>query len=307
MAREDAMMSVVYSFTWVIALVVLTGLSADGSVLSKPEKLFSRAVRRERELKQEQHLNISALNTALAFETYRDLATKTTTVPGVQQQHNILFSPVGLASALALLSQISGSESRSQALEALGLAANSTEQSVEATISALADLQQSLLLQEGGGGVGVQRAGSVAGAKTEAGIGATAGGGAGNKASVDDGAKGRNGTGFSSEAKGRTGSKGGVRDGGQLRVWSNLHVDGKPSLDYASFLSRPQHPELSAFNISFEPLMKDLQGSDKLILNNYVYFKGSFLLLMKVTVLYMYIIFSTQIWEIFLYIKSISL
>ncbi|XP_053192915.1 alpha-1-antiproteinase-like isoform X1 [Scomber japonicus] len=274
MAREGAMMSVVYSFTWVIALAVLTGLSADGSVLSKPEKLFSRAVRSEREIKQEQHLNISALNTALAFETYRDLATKTTTVPGVQQQHNILFSPVGLASALALLSQISGSESRSQALEALGLAANSTEQSVEATISALADLQQSLLLQEGGGGVGVQRAGSVAGAKTEAGIGATAGGGAGNKAGVDDGAKGRNGTGFSSEAKGRTGSKGGVRDGGQLRVWSSLHVDGKPSLDYDSFLSRPQQPELSAFNTSFEPLMKDLQGSDKLILNNYVYFKG---------------------------------
>lgn len=278
MAREDAMMSVVCSFTCVIGLAVLTGLSADGSVLSKSEKLFSRALRGGREVKKEQHLKISALNTALAFETYRDLATGTTTVPGVQQQHNILFSPMGLASALTLLSQISGSESRSQALQALGLAANSTEQSVEATVSALADLQQSLMLQEGGGGVGVQRAGSAAGAKTEAGIGDTAGGGDENNAGVNDGTKGRNGTGFSSKAEGNTGSKSGVHVGGQFRVWNSLHVDGKPSLDYDSFLSRPQHTGLPTFNNSFDPLMKDLQSSDKLILNNYVYYKGSFLL-----------------------------
>ncbi|XP_044232208.1 alpha-1-antiproteinase-like [Thunnus albacares] len=267
-AREEAMMSVVYSFTCVIVLAVLTGLSADGSVPSKPEKVFSRPLRREQEVKQEQQLNISALNTVLAFETYRDLATRATTGPGVQQQHNILFSPLGLASALALLSQISGSESRSQALEALGLAANSTEQSVEATISALADLQHNLMLQEGGGGVGVQRAESGAGSKTKSGIGATAGGAAGNNTGVGDGAKGRNGTSFSS------GGKVGVHGGSQLRVWSSLHVDGRPSLDYDSFLSRPQHTRPSIFNISFEALMKDLKGSNKLKLNNYVYFKG---------------------------------
>lgn len=278
MTREEAMMSVMYSFTCVIVIAVLTGLSADGSALSKPEKLFSRTLKREREVKLELQLNISLLNTALAFDTYRDLATRTTAEPGVlqQQQHNILFSPLGLASALVLLSQISGSESRSQALEALGLAANSTEQSVEATISALTDLQHSLTLHEGGGGVGVQRAESEAGAETKTGIGATAGGDAGNNSGVNDGTKGRNGTGFSSEAEGRTGSEVGVHAGSQLRVLSSLHLDGQPSLDYDSFLSRPQHTGPSAFNISFEPLMKDLQGSDKLILNNYVYFKGSF-------------------------------
>ncbi|KAM7395764.1 hypothetical protein PAMA_007172 [Pampus argenteus] len=258
------MMSVVYSFTCVIVLAVLTGLSADGSDLSMLEKLFSRPLRRERDVKQELQPNISALNTALAFETYRDLATRTTAKPGVQQQqhHNILFSPLGLVSALALLSQISGSESRSQALAALGLAANSTEQSVEATISALADLQHNLMLQEGGGGVWAQRTESEIGAKAETGIGATAGGDAGVNTGVDDGAGGRNG------------SEVGVHSGDQLRVWSSLHADGQPSLDYNSFLSRSQLPGPSAFNISLESLMKDLQGSDKLILNNYVYFKG---------------------------------
>ncbi|KAM6905880.1 alpha-1-antiproteinase-like [Lycodopsis pacificus] len=251
MARGKAMVFVMYGFTCLTALAWLTGLTADVSVLPKPEKLLSRPLRREQEVNQQ--LNTSALNTALAFEPYRDLATSTA---AEQQQHNILFSPLGLASALALLSRVSVSESRSQALEALGLAANSTEQSVEATLSALADLQHSLTLHEGGG---VQRAESRAG--TGAGIGATPwveieGEDAGNRTDGDDGAEGRNGT------------EGGVHPGGQLRVWSSLHIDGTPSVDYNSFMFRPRHT--SAFNT----LMKDLEASDKLELTNYVYFKG---------------------------------
>ncbi|XP_068564768.1 alpha-1-antiproteinase 2-like isoform X2 [Cebidichthys violaceus] len=257
MAREEAMVFVMYGFTCLTALAWLTGLTADVSVLPKPEKLLSRPLRREQEVNQQ--LNTSALNTALAFEPYRDLATNTA---AEQQQHNILFSPLGLASALALLSRVSVSESRSQALEALGLAANATEQSVEATLSALADLQHSLTLHEGGG---VQRAESRAG--TGAGIGATPGveieveEDTGNQTDVDDGAEGRNKT------------EGEVHPGGQLRVWSSLHTDGKPSVDYNSFMFRPRHT--SAFNTSFDTLMKDLEASDKLELTNYVYFKGS--------------------------------
>lgn len=150
-------MSVMCCFTCITVLVSLTGCTADVSILSK---LFSGPLRREQEVNQQQQLNTSALNTALAFEPYHDMATRTTAEPGVQQeqQHNILFSPLGLASALAPLSRVSGSESRSQVLEALGLAANSTERSVEAIISALTGLQHSLTLHEGGGGGGVQRA-----------------------------------------------------------------------------------------------------------------------------------------------------
>ncbi len=242
-------MSVMFSSTCLTVLVLLTGCTADGPVLPKPEKLHSGPVRREREVNQ-QKLNASALNTALAFEPYRDLATRTTAEPGVQQQEqrNILFSPLGLASALALLSRASESDSRSQALEALGLAADSTEQIIDATISALTDLQHSLTLEEGGGGGGVQMA------KTEAG------------ANVDNG----------TEVK--TGTEDGIHAGSRLRVWSGLHIDGKSSLDYNGFLSRTQHVGFSAFNTSFETLMKDLKASDKLELNNYVYFKGSFLL-----------------------------
>ncbi|XP_059212524.1 alpha-1-antiproteinase-like [Centropristis striata] len=256
-------MSIMYSFTCLTVLALLTGPTADGSVLPKPDELVCRPLRREQEVNQQ--LNTSALNTALAFEPYRDLATRTTAELGVQQQQNILFSPLGLASALALLSRVTGAESRSQALEALGLAANSTEQSVEATISALTDLQHSLTLQEGGGGGGVQSAESGAG--IEANIGAApregiGGADAGNRTDAGDGTGGRNGT------------EDGVHPGAQLRVWNSLHIDGKPSLDYDSFLSRPEHTGPSAFNISFDTLKKDLEASDRLELNNYLYFKG---------------------------------
>lgn len=193
MVREGVMISIMYSFTCLTVLALLTGSTADGSVLPKTEKRFTGPLRKEQEVIRRQQLNTSALNTALAFEPYHDLATRTTAEPGVQQpqQRNILFSPLGLASALALLSRVSGSESRSQALEALGLAANSTEQSVEATISALTHLLHNLTLQEGGVGGGVQRAESEAGVRTEARIGATAGvenGGvdAGNRTDVED-------------------------------------------------------------------------------------------------------------------------
>lgn len=238
-------MSLTCTFTCLTALASLTGLAADG----KPEKLFSRPLRGEPEVSQQ--LNTSALNTALAFEPYRDLATRTTAGP--RQQHNILFSPLGLASALALLSRVSGSESRSQALEALGLAANSTEQSVEATISALTELQHSLAVQEGGGGV--QRSEAGAGAETETGV-ESGEADAGNKTDVDDGAED------------------GAPPEGLFRVWSSLHADGKASPDFDSFLSRPQDAGLSAFNDSFDTLMKDLESSDELELSNYVYFKG---------------------------------
>lgn len=253
------MASFAYSFACLTVLASLAARAADGSALPRPEKRFGRM---EREVIQQRRLNTSALNTALAFEPYHDLATRTTAAPGVQQprQSNILFSPLGLASALALLSRVSGSESRIQALEALGLGANSTERSVEATISALTDLQHRLALQEGGGGgAGVQRAESDAGAGTEAGTGAAAGvepGDAGNRADVDDAAENK------------------TED--QLRMWSDLHINGKSSLDYDSFLSRPQQTGPAAANTSFKTLMKDLEGSDKLELNNFVYFKGSF-------------------------------
>lgn len=280
-------MSIVYTFTRLAVLASLTGCAADGSALPEAEKRFAGPPRKEREVNWRQQINTSALNTALAFVPYHDLATRTTGPPGVQQQqqrwqrqqHNILFSPLGLASAVALLSQVSGSESQSQALGALGLAANSTEQSVEATISALADLLHNLTLQEGGVGSEVQRAESEAGAGTRVGIGATEGaktGGADveNAADVEDGAQGRGG------------NEDGVHAGGQLRVWSGLRAGGERSLDYESFLSGNLSAGPSAFNVNLETLVKDSSASDKLELNNYVYFKGSLWLngLMKVEV-----------------------
>lgn len=125
---------------------------------------------------------MSALNSTLVFEPYCDLVIRTIAEPSDQEQHHTLFSPLGLASALALLCRVSGSESQSQTLQALGMAANSTEQSVEATISAFTDLQQSLYV--GGGGDRLQKTESEAGPGDHA--------------------------------------------GGQLRVWSSIHVDGKP-------------------------------------------------------------------------------
>lgn len=44
MAKKEAMMSVMYSFT---VLALLTGFIADGSLVPKPEKLFSRLLRKE--------------------------------------------------------------------------------------------------------------------------------------------------------------------------------------------------------------------------------------------------------------------
>lgn len=245
MAREEAPVFVLYGVTYLTALAWLAGRTAGGSVLPTPEELLSGPVRREPEANQQ--LNTSALNAALAFGPYRDLAER--------RQHNLLFSPLGLASALALLARVSASDSRSQVLEALGLDGNASRQSVEATVSALADLQRSLTVQEGGG---VQRAESAAG------IGAASGvefGDAANRSDSSDGPGARNDT------------EGGVNPGGQLRVWSSLHIDGKPSPDYGSFMPRP--PPTSASNTSADTLMADLESSDTLELTNYVYFKGS--------------------------------
>ncbi|XP_061602460.1 alpha-1-antitrypsin-like protein CM55-MS [Cololabis saira] len=241
-------MSVACSSACLTALVLLTCSSAGRPPTApRPERLLGRLLRKEREAGQQNRLNASALNTALAFGPYRDLATGGGAgrgVPPPQQQHqnNILFSPSGLASALALLCRVSGPESRGRALEALGMAANSTQQSVEA------NLQRSRAFQEGGAG-----GGSRPEPGTAAGIG---------------GASARAGN----RSRGRTDDD--AHLGAQLRLWSSLHVDGKPSLDYDSFLSRPPNTELPAFNSSFETLMKDLKGSNKLILKNFVYFKG---------------------------------
>lgn len=248
--------SVVYSFTCLTVLALLMDCTADGSVLP-----FAGPLQKEQEVSRQQ-LNTSALNTALAFQPYHDLTTRTAAQPGVRQQQrgNILFSPLGLASALALLSRVSGSNSRSQALEALGLEANSTEQSVGATISALTNLLHDLTLQEGGAGGGAQRAETEDGAGTEAQTGARTGeetGGAvrGNRTGADR-----------------------VHAADHLRVWSALHVEGKHSPDYGGTRSGTQHPGTSTSNSSFETLIKDLQASDKLQLNSSVYFKGSFML-----------------------------
>lgn len=258
---RGVMGSITYSFTCLTVLALLTDCPADGSVLP-----FAGPLQKEREVNRQQ-LNTSALNTALAFQPYHDLTTRTTAQPGVQQQHrgNVLFSPLGLASALALLSRVSGSKSRSQALEALGLEANSTEQSVGATISALTNLLHDLTLQEGGAGGGAHRAETEEGAGTEARLGATTGEEAGNRTAAQDGAASRTGTDR-------------IHAGDHLRVWSDLHVEGKHSPDYDGTWSGTQHPGASTFNISFETLIKDLRASDKLQLNNSVYFKGSLML-----------------------------
>lgn len=255
--------SIMYSFTCLTVLALLVDCTADGSVLP-----FAGPLQKEQEVNRQQ-LNTSALNTALAFQPYHDLTTRTTAQPGVQQQHrgNILFSPLGLASALALLSRVSGSKSRSQALEALGLEANSTEHSVGATISALTNLLHDLTLQEGGAGGGAQRAETEDGAGTEAGAttGEETGGAVKGNRTVQDGAARRTKT-----ARGHSGD--------HLRVWSDLHVGGKHSADYDGTWSGSRHPGTSTFDISFETLSKDLQTSDKLHLNNSVYFKGSLML-----------------------------
>lgn len=145
------------------------------------------------------HLNTSALNTLLAFEPYQALASAE---PEAPQQPNILFSPLGLASAAALLSRVSGPERRSQALTLLGLAAGSPEQSVEDTLSALTNLLHNLTLPEEGEGAG-------------------AWGGAGDNGSSTDAA----------EAATHAGS--------QLKVWSRLQADGKQA-DHQSFPSGNQ-------------------------------------------------------------------
>ncbi|KAM9703418.1 alpha-1-antiproteinase-like [Menidia menidia] len=261
--REEAMASVMYSLACLTGLASLLCSSAH-IALAKPEELLSRPERWERGASHENRLNMSALNTALAFEPYRDLATRSTAKPSVQQQrpNNILFSPLGLGSALALLCRVSGPEGRTQALEALGVPANSTEQRAEATISALTDLQHSLTLQEGGGGGGVQRGASEAGANTGIGSATT---GVGNRHNGNRNRTDVDGDGRQSED--------GVH-AVQLRVWTSLHVDGKPSVDYETFKSRPLNTGPPASNINHETLMKDLQASDKLIINNFVYFKG---------------------------------
>lgn len=73
------MMSAVCSFICITVLVLLTCLSAYRSAVPRPETLE----RREREADQLQQLGTSALNTASAFELYRDPASRTATEPDV--------------------------------------------------------------------------------------------------------------------------------------------------------------------------------------------------------------------------------
>lgn len=239
-------MSLRCSFSCLTALTLQMLCVAHGTFGPRAEREFAGPLPQE----VHQHLNTSALNTLLAFEPYRDLASRASAEPEAQQQRNILFSPLGLASAVVLLSRVSRSESRSRALELLGLAANSTERSVEDAVSSLTDLLRNLTLPEGRGGGGLRGAGSEAGAGTTAGDG--------------DGGSDAGG----SDAGGR--AEAGAPAGSQLKVWSGLHAGGKQA-DYQSFLSEGW----SGFNRTFDTLQKDLESSDELELNNYAYFKGS--------------------------------
>lgn len=65
------------------------------------------------------------------------------------------------------------------------------------------------------------------------------------------------------------------RNGGQLRLRSSLHVDGRATLHHKNLFSRSHESESSVCTVSSETWRKDLQPSDKLILNNHVYFNGS--------------------------------
>ncbi|KAM4529207.1 serine protease inhibitor A3N-like [Fundulus diaphanus] len=259
MVRGDVKMSVMHSLACITMLGLLSGSSGHRSALPNTEKLLRRPVRRDVKAIPQNQLNTTALNTALAFEPYQDLTTRS----AVEQQNNVLFSPLGLASALATLCRISGPESRRQALQALGVAANASQESVEATISPLADLQHNVTLREGGVEGGLQKGQSEAAVGVGAAIGGdTVGADAANASDVNDGAGGSRGAESHSHARSR------------LRIWSKLHVDGKLSVDFEGFLSQLQHPGQPGMNISFETQMKDLQDSDKLLLKSFVYFQG---------------------------------
>lgn len=261
MVNEGVMVPLMLSFRRLAALVLLAGCTAN----NEKTRPVSLSPRRETDDCWQRQSNTSALNTVLAFELYQDLATRTT-----GQQQNILLSPLGLVSVLVLLSQVSAPESQSQVLGALGLAANSTEVSVVATISTLTDLLHNLTVQEGGVGWEVQRA-ELDGAGRGVGTGAFEGASAGepvgqNTADVEDGAEGL----------GRNEDQ--VHGGARLRVWSGLRVHGTSSPHYESSLYGKISPtsDGTLFNVSLETLLKDLQASDKPELDNHVYMKGSF-------------------------------
>lgn len=267
MVNEGVMVPLMVSFRRLVALVLLVCCTANSFAPTENTGPDSVPPRRETDDCWQRQSNTSALNTALAFELYQDLATRT----AGQQQHNILLSPLGLVSVLVLLSQVSGPESHSQVLGALGLAANCTEESVAATVSTLADLLHNLTVQEGGVGWKVQRS-ELDGAGRGVGSGATEGASAGepegqNTADAEDGAEGTGGN----EHR--------VHGGARLTVWNRLRVNGTSSPEYESSLYGKVTPtsDGTVFNISLEKLLKDLQASDKPELNNYVFLKGSFL------------------------------
>lgn len=268
MVSEAMMVPFMVSFRCLAALVLLVGCTAHSLASTKTTEPVSVRPRRERDDCCRRQSNTSVLNTALAFELYRDVATRAAGQHG--EQHNILFSPIGLVSVLVLLSQVSGPESQKEVLGALGLAANSTAESAAVTITTLADLLHNLTVQEGGVGWEVQRAeldGAGRGVGTGASERARAGEPEGQKtADAEDGA---GGTGQIEER---------VHAGARLRVWSGVRVNGNSSPDYESPLYRQVSPNSgsSVSNVSLETLLKDLQASDKPELINYVYVKGSF-------------------------------
>lgn len=171
-------MSIRCSLSCLTALALLVPCAAHGTFEVRAQSDFAGPPPEA----ADRRLNASALNALLAFGPYRDLA-------GARRRGNILFSPLGLASAAALLTRASGSEGRSRALELLGLAANATERSAEDAVSSLRDLLHDLSLPEGRAGGGAQGAGSEAG----------------------------------------PGPDGGSDAGGQLKVWSGLHAGGNQS------------------------------------------------------------------------------
>lgn len=265
---QGAMVPFMVSFRCPVALVLLVGCTAYSLASTTTTGPVSVQPRREQDDYWQRQSNTSVLNTGLAFELYKDLATR---ISGQHQNHhNILLSPIGLVSILVLLSQVSGPESQNQVLGALGLAANATEESVAVTISTLADLLHNLTAQQGGVGWEVQRAaldGAGRGVRTGATQGVSAGKPEGQNAAEAEG--GAEGTGRSEDR---------VHAGARLRVWSGLRVNGTSSPDYESSLYEKVSPNSggSVFNVNLETLLKDMRASDKPELISYVYLKGSF-------------------------------
>lgn len=126
------------SFSWLTALTLQALCVAHGTFGRRDESDFAGPLEEEEAL----NLNISALNERLAFQPYRASAE-------ARGASNVLFSPLGLGSAVLLLSQVTGP----RALEVLG-------DSPGDAASAVNNLLHNLTFPEGRGGGGPGGAGA---------------------------------------------------------------------------------------------------------------------------------------------------